>query len=133
MRIAIACLVVALGCSDKHEQKAPPVTKQPDKPAARDTACVAKTKELEPWLAALDLESASYEIDFGFMLQPIDRAPFPVEQHIDSVSITKKTIGAYDIGEHNHAGSDLGKQQRALEAKLAEMKGKAAGADEIDP
>jgi len=103
--------------------------------AAADPACAAKVKQLEPWLAQLDLEARSHEIDFGYTLQPIDRAPMPVTHHVDNVAITRTSIAAFDVSEHDHARNELGDHpaQKALDDRLVKIHDMKAGADEIDP
>ena len=89
VRIAyLACLLVACG-------KAKPADKVAAKAgtaAIADAACAAKVKDLEPWLAKLDLEKKSYEIDMGPKLLLLDREPAPVPTHIDAVEIRKTSI-----------------------------------------
>lgn len=89
-------------------------------PATYDEACAAKLKDFTPWLTALELERSSYEIDFMYKLQKIDRAPLPVPQKIDAVEITASHIEAFDATEANHADSKLGEKptQKALEDRL---------------
>jgi hypothetical protein len=92
-----------------------------------DPACSAKVKELETWLTDFELETSSYEIDFGYKLQPIARAPLPVSQHGDAVEIRATSIEAFDDSEHNHADSKLGANpaQKAVEERLATIHGMA--------
>ncbi|HTL35900.1 MAG TPA: hypothetical protein VL326_22375 [Kofleriaceae bacterium] len=94
---------------------------------APDPACSAKVKELVPWLTDFELETSSYEIDFGYKLQPIARAPMPVSQHGDDIEIRQKSIEGFDDSEHNHADSKLGANpaQKAVEERLAAMHGMA--------
>jgi len=122
------CLLVACG-------KAQPADKVADKPAVADAACTAKVKDLEPWLAKLDLEKMSNEIDMGPKLLLLDRAPSPVPTHIDAVEIRKDSIYAWDISEHDHASSKLEEHAtpKQLAAFLTTMHDKKATADEFYP
>jgi len=133
-RFAIAMvLVAACGKSErggvKKETEPTPTTEAPPVAAKIDPACEAKVKELAPWLAQHEVETASREIDFGYTLAVIDRLPSPVAQVIDTVFVTPKNIAIYDASEANHVGG-LGEnaKQEEVEAKLA-----AAFAQKPDP
>jgi hypothetical protein len=135
LRIAcVACLLVGCG-------KAKPADNQVadkavvEKHVSADPACAAKVKDLEPWLAKLQLETKSHEIDFGPKLLVIDREPQPVAQHVDAVEIRKASIRAWDIGEHDHASSNL--PEHATPKQLADFMMKThdakASADAFEP
>ncbi|HSD85983.1 MAG TPA: hypothetical protein VLB44_00655 [Kofleriaceae bacterium] len=127
------CILVACGKGDKKQDDgkgsaaAPAVPGDAAAAATPDPACAAKVKDFEGWLTSLELERSSYEIDFGYRLQVIGRAPSPVEQKIDAVEITPSSIEAFDASESNHAESKLGKNpaQKALLERLTTIHGMA--------
>lgn len=128
--MAVVLLAAACGKGSKSNDKADGLAhlkpETPTKgsaaapPAATDPACSAKVKDLAPWVTALELERSSYEIDFGYKLQKIDRAPLPIAHEIDAVEITASHIEAFDATESNHAESKLGEKptQKAVEDRL---------------
>ena len=127
-------LLLALGaCGKAEEKKAPDDTTQ--KPVAVETkpatdpACAAKAKELEPWIAQLNAEERSHEVDFGYKLVVIDRGAADVEQQIDNVFITPTQIEAFDETEANRADTKLGKNpaQKAVIERFATIKGMGQG------
>jgi hypothetical protein len=99
-------LVLALAACGKSEREKPhdvPVqgsaSVSADKPA--DPTC-AKGKQLEAFLSGLLVEEASHEINMGWAPVVIDRDASPVSQQVDNVTITPKTVSAYDVSEANH-------------------------------
>jgi hypothetical protein len=136
MKIAqVVCALLFVACGKSENKREEPVAKPNELAGSATTAgsaagapdpqCAAKVKDLEPWLISLQLESSSYEIDFGYKLQKIDRAPSPVEQQIDNVMITEKRIDAFDATESNHAESKLGEKpaQKDVAERLALIHG----------
>jgi hypothetical protein len=127
------CLLVACGKAKPADNKA--ADKAVSEPLAADPACAAKVKALEPWLAKLQLETKSHEIDFGPKLLVVDREPMPVPTHVDAVEIRKASISAWDIGEHDHASTRL--PEHATPKQLAEffttMHATKAAADAFEP
>src|SRR5687768_4870553 len=129
----IAWLMVLGACSKAEEKKAPDETSQ--KPVAVETkpatdpACAAKTKELEPWIAQLNAEERSHEVDFGYKLVVVDRSAADVEQQIDNAFITATQIEAFDETEANRADTKLGKNpaQKAVVERFATIKGMGQG------
>jgi hypothetical protein len=136
MTVRFALCVCLLVACDKKPADLPKAGAKPaaEAPAA-DPACAAKVKDLEPWLAKLQLETKSHEIDFGPKLQVIDREPLPVPTHVDAVEIRKTSIAAWDIGEHDHASTKL--PEHATAKQLAEflttMHATKASADAFEP
>src|SRR5262245_58968778 len=131
MRIVlVVCTLVAC----KGDKQSQPKQQPEAKPFAPDPACAAKAKALEPWLAQLQIESASHEIDFGSKLQVIDREPAPISHHIDYMVITANKIEAFDISQHDFAQSTLPEHATAkqLSDRLVKIRGQAAGPDERD-
>ena len=132
------CVVCVVGCGKGSKQEAPSTgsaatgaTGSSAKAAtgsaakAPDPECSAKVKELAPWLESFELERSSYEIDFGYKLQPIDRAPMPVEQKIDALEIKPTGMQAFDATESNHADTKLdpNPSPKAVEERLATIHG----------
>lgn len=100
------------------------------KSAAPDNSgCEAQVKGLAPWLASLELERRSQEIDFGYKLQVIARDPMPVTTHVDNVEITADRTRVFDISEHDHATSHPG----TVAERLAAIRAMKAGPDEFEP
>jgi hypothetical protein len=121
MKRPIACLLCLAVACDKKPADAPKEL-DPAKPATGVSAspsCGAKLEALEPWLAKLDIETKSHEIDFGPKLQVIDREPMPVEQRVDAVEIRKSSIRAWDINQHDHAETSL--PENATPKQLADF------------
>jgi hypothetical protein len=126
MRHLAAIVALLVACDSKSNRgKEPPPKPRPEPVAVVDPACAAKVKDFEPWITAIQLESASSEIDFGSIMQAIPRAAWPVDQEVDLVIITAKRIDAYDATEHNHVGSSLGQDssQPKLVAELTRTHG----------
>lgn len=97
-----------------------------DPPKTTDDAaeCAAKVKELAPWLEKLEIEQASHEIDFGYTLQVIDRAPVPLPRKIDVMIVQEKKLDGYDLRGTEHERLDFGGDLPApevVEATLAAM------------
>ena len=130
MTRAALLLALAVGC-DKKPAPAPTATAAP----AANAACTSKLEGFEPWLAKLEVENRSHELDFGYKLQVIDREPMPVPTHIDSVEITKTRISVFDVSEHDHAAGSLGEHptQKAIAERLAKIHDMKAGPDEFEP
>ena len=130
-RTVLLLALAATGCDKKPAPEAAPAT------AAKtaNAACTAKLKDLEPWFAKLEVENRSHELDFGYVLQVIDREPMPVPTHIDSVEITKNRISVFDVSEHDHAAGSLGEHptQKAIADRLAKIHDMKAGPDELEP
>lgn len=127
-RIALIALVAACG---KGEEKKP-VAEKPtaaDAKAAADPACAAKAEELEPWIAQLDKEESTHEVDFVYELVAVDRGAEKVEQRIDNVFVTPTQIEAFDETESNRADTKLGKNpaQKAVAERLATIHGMGQG------
>lgn len=139
MKSAVLVLGALAACGKADNEQPKPADKPPEvhKPLAKpddkvpDPQCAAKAKELESWLEQFGVETASYEVDFGYVLPVIDRAPSPVEQKVDVVMIAAKSIQAFDVSEHNHVGNNLATPKLVAE-KLAKLHGMAAGPDERD-
>lgn len=134
--VYVACMLVACGKSQPADPPSainPSAAAKPARPA--DAACVAKVKDLEPWLAKLDVEKKSYEVDMGPKLQLIDREPVPVPTHVDAVEIRAKSIAAWDIGEHDHASTRLAEHAtpKQLSEFLTQMHDQKASADAFEP
>lgn len=129
----IAFLLAVGGCGKAEEKKTPNETAQKpvaaDAKPASDPACAAKAKELEPWIAQLDAEERSHEVDFVYQLVVIDRGAASVEQKIDNVYITPTAIEAFDESEANRADTKLGKNpaQKAVAERIATIKGMGQG------
>ncbi|MFT3695084.1 MAG: hypothetical protein QM831_18245 [Kofleriaceae bacterium] len=120
----IVWLVALVACGDK---KAPDHDNAPAKPA--NDACGKKLDGFEPWFASLEAEKRSYEIDFGYTLQSIDREPAPVPKHSDAVEITATKTSVFDVSEHNHAEVKDG----PITERLVAIHGMKASADEFQP
>ena len=130
-------ILVALGACSKSEEKKE--AKAPDEPAqkpvavggkpAADPACAAKAKELEPWLAQLNAEERTFEVDMVYRLVVIDRGAAEVAQQIDNVFITPTAIEGFDETEANRADTKLGKNpaQKAVVERIATIKGMGQG------
>ena len=137
MNLRIAYVACVLAACDK--KPAPPTSGDHANPAdtavVASPACAAKVKDLEPWLAKLELETKSHELDFGYTLQVIDREPMPVEKHVDAVEIKKTSIGAWDISEGNHVDSKLPAHAtpKQLAEFLTKMHDQKAPADAFEP
>jgi hypothetical protein len=134
--VLLACLVAACGKSEKKASEAAPKTaetKRDEKPAAPDPACAAKVKELEPWLAQLEIETASHEIDWGYKLPQIDRPAIPLSRHADWIAIGKELM-AYDSTVHETTGADkpIAKNAKAIVEKLKQMHDTPASAEDKD-
>jgi hypothetical protein len=133
----LTCALLAACSGRKADAPNPEAKATPAEPAKPATvpACAAKAKDLEPWLVQLEQEVSSHEIDFGLKLQPIDRAPYPVEQRIDYVSITDQCRALFEESEANHVGCSLDKLggEDALVERLKaahDQKGKG-GVDDV--
>jgi hypothetical protein len=85
--------------------------------------CAQKVKELTPWLEQIEVEQASHEIDFGYQLQVIDRAPLPLPRKIDIVMIKATSFDAYDLAGSEHMQVELVDvpSQTELDTALAAM------------
>jgi len=131
MNRAVVVLVLAVASCDKKlaSGSAPAAT-----PAA-DAACTAKVQAFEPWFAKLKVETRSFELDFGYKLQVIDREPMPVSSHIDAVEIRKAGIAVFDVSEHDHANNGLGDHptDKAIADRLVTIRAMKAGPDEFEP
>jgi hypothetical protein len=133
----VAVLIALAACGKSGEKKAadePSADAKPkvapiDAAPATDPACAQKAKDLEPWIAQLNVEEASFEIDFVYTLVAIDRGAANVEQQIDNVFITPTQIEAFDATESNRADTKLGEKpaQDAVVARLAAIKGMGDG------
>jgi hypothetical protein len=134
-RFAVLTLLVACG---KAEEKAggPPTTvgraATPDAAAVAaggDPSCVARVKELEPFLVQLRLEEDSHEIDFVYTLVVLDRPAAKVEQAIDNVFVTTTAIEPFDETETNRADTKLDNapSQKAVVDRIAAIKSMGQG------
>jgi hypothetical protein len=134
-RVALLAGLAACGKGGEKKEAPADAAKKPQaatvdaKPAA-DPACAQKAKDLEPWLAQLNAEEASFEIDFIYTLVAIDRGAANVEQQVDNVFVTPTQIEAFDASESNRAETKLGEKpaQDAVAARLAAIRGMGEGA-----
>ena len=105
MKALVLLVLVACGKSEERKSGLQPEKTPAAKPA--DPACAAKAKELEPFFAGLMLEKASQEINFGWQPVTIDRPALSIARDIDNVTITPKTVAAYDASESNHVDNNI--------------------------
>src|SRR3569833_889540 len=134
--VYVACMLVACGKSQPADPPSainPSAAAKPARPA--DAARGAKVMDPEPWLAKLDVEKKSYEVDMGPKLQLIDREPVPVPTHVDAVEIRAKSIAVWDFGEHDHASTRLAEHAtpKQLSEFLTQMHDQKASADAFEP
>lgn len=103
--------------------------------AGKPDRCTATTADLTAWLATLEVENRSHELDFGYVLQVVDRAPMPIPTHVDNVEITPQHISVFDISEHDHAQGSLGDHPtpKAILDRLVATRAQKAGPDEYAP
>jgi hypothetical protein len=130
-RLAFLLVLGACGKADetKGREETAPKPVGLDARSATDPACASKAKELEPWLAQLNLEERTFEVDFVYELVVIGRGPAGVEQQIDNVFITPTRIEAFDETEANRAETKLGERpaQQAVVQRLAAIKAMGQG------
>jgi hypothetical protein len=122
---SLIALALLIGCKSDPKTEPPPTPPKGSADIEVETSpeCAAKVAELGPWLEKLELEQASHEIDFGYSLQVIDRAPAPLPRRIDIVMIEDKELNAFDANESNYAQSTFegAPTQKMLDDKLALM------------
>lgn len=116
-------LVAACGKSSEPAREPPPAGSGSGSAVVTSPECAEKVKELGPWLEQLAVEQASHEIDFGYKLQVIERAPLPMPRKIDLVMVKAKSLDAYDLAGTKHEELELANvpAQKDLEAALAQM------------
>jgi hypothetical protein len=138
MNHVLLALTLLVACkSGLQPDKTSPQPGSASAAPAADPACAAKAKELEPFLAGLLVEEATAEINMGWAPVVVDREARPARQDIDNVTITPKTVSAYDASESNHVDNNIEPNTKpevakARLAKTFEMKvEKQRGPDDV--
>lgn len=137
MKYLAVILLLAACKSDGKKSGRQPEPAPVGSASAADPACANKAKDLEPFLAALLVEEASNEINMGWSPVVVGLEARPVRQDIDNVTITPKTVSAYDVSEANHVDNNIQPNTGAdvalaRFAKILEMKvEKRRGADDM--
>jgi biopolymer transport protein ExbD len=102
-------LVLALVACKGNEKKSGLVEDKTAEPAPKvDADCANKANQLQAWLEQLREQKSTEEINFGWQPVVLDLAPAKVTQEVDNVTVTPKSVAAFDSSESNHVGDNIG-------------------------
>lgn len=102
-------LVLALVACKGNEKKSGRVEEKTTEPAPKtDPDCANKANQLQAWLEQLREQKSTEEINFGWKPVILDLAPAKVTQEVDNVTVTPKSVAAFDTSEANHVGDNIG-------------------------